>query len=717
MMKKILGLMLAAVCVFGNTQAAVTPIAGSTVPVVSTSEAPVWYTLMSSHLTETNRQYRFLKYDGSKLVTEQFTTGIPEAILSGSYMWRLESAGDGTESHVYLVNKESGLRITVPAGATAEDGSSAINTPLTMTGTGVVWDLQLSSSTGISTDCAANQYCFKYVDYSGNRAFLNAMDSGNEFGVTIYAAGVHQASGWFFYEANLDEGGDGGEGGDGQYNDYIVENPFETMIRLGRMTESNPIYTMPSGSSGSTYITSAITTGDGVMYPLGYVCSSQPSKHFVVISKATTLVSRGEAFDLVLTENSVPTSQTVTIYTDWNRDGEYEQVTGEPTIDSSVRSIKQTFIIPEDAELGKTRVRVRLESSTPSSADASVSGGRVYDFVIYVMENDGTRTDAFISVASSDSNLGSALIETAANESGRYEIGSEVTVRAVANEDTGSAVTFEGWYLGDEKVSDDAEYTFTVTASVYLIARFSTPQPVLEAPTVSTADAPIWYQIMNAHTDEDRRDRCIAYDETLTSTYGTELRAEKPANTTDKFLWRLEDAGNGYVYIINRGNGKRISCSSSDVNAQFGLSDTGNKFKIESSGNTNGSYTIIYEGMTGKYMNAQDDLWAIVIYNAGIGTGSGWYFYRVEVSEPSGIEDVASEAVTVRGTLDNGKVTLFDAPEGGNVTIVSLSGQMLGTFPITSAYAEYEIKYPEKFVLVLIESEESGRTVLKLYDK
>ncbi|MBO8438452.1 MAG: hypothetical protein IAC54_06100, partial [Bacteroidetes bacterium] len=197
MMKKILGLMLAAVCVFGNTQAAVTPIAGSTVPVVSTSEAPVWYTLMSSHLTATDRQYRFLKYDGSKLVTEQFTTGIPEAILSGSYMWRLESAGDGTESHVYLVNKESGLRITVPAGATAEDGSSAINTPLTMTGTGVVWDLQLSSSTGISTDCAANQYCFKYVDYSGNRAFLNAMDSGNEFGVTIYAAGVHQASGWF----------------------------------------------------------------------------------------------------------------------------------------------------------------------------------------------------------------------------------------------------------------------------------------------------------------------------------------------------------------------------------------------------------------------------------------------------------------------------------------------------------------------------------------
>lgn len=717
MMKKLLGLMLVAVCAFSGAQAAVTPIAGSIAPVVSTSEAPVWYTLMSSHLTASDRQYRFLKYDGSKLVTEQFTTGIPQAILSGSYMWRLESAGDGTESHVYLVNKESGMRISVPSGATAEDGSSAVNTPLTMNSTGTVWDLQLSSSTGLTTDCAENQYCFRYVDYTGARAYLNAMDAGTNFGLTIYAAGVHQASGWFFYEANLDEGGDSGSTDNEEVNEYIVENPFETMIRLGRMNPENPLYTMPSGSAGSTYVTSAITTGNGVMYPLGYVTSSQPSKHFIVISKATSLVARGEAFDLVLTENSVPSSQTVTIYTDWNRDGEYEEVAGDPVVDSSARSIKQTFIVPDNAELGKTRIRVRLESSQPSSASASVSGGRVYDFVIYVMEGDENRTDAFISVASSDSSLGTALIVTGANESGRYDIGTEVTVEAVPSQDTGSAVTFEGWYLGDEKVSDELLYTFTVSESIYLIAKFSVPQPVLEAPQVSTADSPIWYQIMNAHTQEDRRERYIAYDENTSSTYSTALRAEKPADTTDKFLWRLEDAGNGYVYIINRGNNKRISCASTEINAQFTVSEAGNKFKIESSGNTNGSYTIIYEGMTGKYMNAQDGLWAIVIYDAGIGTGSGWYFYRVEVSEPTGIETISTDEVAVKGTLDNGKITLFNAPEGGKITAVSLSGQMLGTYPVTSTSSEYNIKYPEKFVIVLVEGENGSKTILKLYDK
>ncbi len=718
MMKKILGLMLTVVCAFTGAQAAVTPVAGSTTPKVSTSEAPVWYTLMSSHMTETDRQNRFLKYNGTTIVTEQFSAGVPQAVLSGDYMWRLESAGDGTDSHVYLVNKSSGLRISVPSGATAEDGSSNVNTPLVMNSTGTVWDLQLSSSTGLSSDCAANQYCFKYIGYSGARAYFNAMGLGSDYGVTIYAAGVHQASGWFFYEAHLDEEeGGGDEEISGEAGEYIVENPFETMIRLGRMNDSNPIYTMPSGNGGSAYITSAITTGNGVMYPLGYVAGSQPGKHFVIVSKATSLVTQGEAFDLVITENVSPSSQTVTMYTDWNRDGVYEDAATEPVIDASAKSIKQTFNVPDDAKLGKTRIRVRIESSESSSANANVSGGRVYDFVIYVMEGDGDRTDAFVSVSSSDSDLGSAYIVTEANESGRYEIGSEVTVEAVINEDAAGAVTFEGWYLGDELVSEDLQYTFEVSGSTYLIARFSIPEPVLEAPVVSTADNPVWYQIMNAHTAAERSERCIAYDVNTDATYSTVLRAEKPADTTDKYLWRLEDAGNGYVYLINRGSDLRISCNSTEINAQFTVSETGSKFLIQPSGNSNGSYTIVYEGMNEKYMNAQDGLWAIVIYNAGIGTGSGWYFYRVDVSEPSGIENAVADETTVKGTLDNGKVTLFNAPEGGKVTAVSLSGQLLGTYPVTSAYSEYDIKYPERFVIVVVEDENGAKTILKLYDK
>ena len=190
--------------VSNSASAAVTPVAGySTDPKISTSENPVWYTMMSSHLTASTRQNRFLKWDeaNNRLCTEQYSNGIPASSLTEGHLWRLESANDGNESHVYLVNF-NGKRVFVPATAVAEDGDNPNrNTPLEMNETGSIWDLKTSTSTGISTDCAEGQYVLQFVDYSGERAFLNAMDGGElNFGVTVYAAGVHQASGWFFYE-------------------------------------------------------------------------------------------------------------------------------------------------------------------------------------------------------------------------------------------------------------------------------------------------------------------------------------------------------------------------------------------------------------------------------------------------------------------------------------------------------------------------------------
>ena len=190
--------------VSNSASAAVTPVAGySTNPQTSTAESPVWYTMMSSHLTASTRQNRFLKWDeaNNRLCTEQYSNGIPASSLTEGHLWRLESANDGNESHVYLVNF-NGKRVFVPATAVAEDGDNPNrNTPLEMNETGSVWNLTTSAATGLSGDCANGQYALQFVAYSGERAFLNAMDGGElNFGVTIYAAGVHQASGWFFYE-------------------------------------------------------------------------------------------------------------------------------------------------------------------------------------------------------------------------------------------------------------------------------------------------------------------------------------------------------------------------------------------------------------------------------------------------------------------------------------------------------------------------------------
>ena len=188
--------------VSNSASAAVTPVAGySTNPQTSTAESPVWYTMMSSHLSDATRQNRFLKWDGenNRLCTEQYSKGIPASSLTEDHLWRLESANDGTNTHVYLVNY-NGMRISVPSNATAEDGSTHVNTPLEMNETGSVWNLMTSAATGLSGDCADGQYALQFVGYTGNRAYLNATDGGINFGVTIYAAGVHQASGWFFYE-------------------------------------------------------------------------------------------------------------------------------------------------------------------------------------------------------------------------------------------------------------------------------------------------------------------------------------------------------------------------------------------------------------------------------------------------------------------------------------------------------------------------------------
>lgn len=42
-----------------SVKAAVNPIAGCVDPQVSTAEAPVWYTMMSSHMSDVTRQNRF----------------------------------------------------------------------------------------------------------------------------------------------------------------------------------------------------------------------------------------------------------------------------------------------------------------------------------------------------------------------------------------------------------------------------------------------------------------------------------------------------------------------------------------------------------------------------------------------------------------------------------------------------------------------------------
>ena len=84
---------------------------------------------------------------------------------------------------------------------------------------------------------------------------------------------------------------------DDSSNDYISSNPFETMIRLGRISEKSPVYQMPAGSANGGYISSATTSGDAVIYPLGYAKPNSPGSYFAIVSKETSLLFRTDHSD------------------------------------------------------------------------------------------------------------------------------------------------------------------------------------------------------------------------------------------------------------------------------------------------------------------------------------------------------------------------------------------------------------------------------------
>lgn len=112
MKKSLLAFLFTGIASAGFAQ--VTPPQGATQPATSTEAAPVWYAMMSSHITESDRQNRWMYYDGTTLATSQYADGLDgQDIDLTDYAWRLEADGD----NVRLVHYD-GLQVQVPANAT-----------------------------------------------------------------------------------------------------------------------------------------------------------------------------------------------------------------------------------------------------------------------------------------------------------------------------------------------------------------------------------------------------------------------------------------------------------------------------------------------------------------------------------------------------------------------------------------------------------------------
>lgn len=460
----------------------------------------------------------------------------------------------------------------------------------------------------------------------------------------------------------------------------------KSYILLGQMLQrnqnslKNPIYPVPCGTVNlNCYLKSAITVGDAVQSPLSYFCNEVPTSYYVNYSLTNTACERGKSFQLTLTSNKNSSAGSAYAYAfaDWNRDGIFETSLGKNEItELSTKETPGTFYpisVPADASLGKTRIRIYLTTTNLTTVNPTdvISSGHIYDFVLFTTENTGVSTSAMVAVSSNNTSWGTAIVKTESpNADGKYAIGSSVTVEAIP----AMNCEFAGWSNGLEIVSTDRNYTFNVNTSVYLIAVFKTLTATLEAPQTSTAAAPVWYQIKNAQTDT-RLNCFIAYETTIPAGYTTALRIQKPEDFTNKFLWRLQASTNGQVKLINRGTNKQITAATGAANEVLTVTDTGSDFQIVSSGNANGSYSVKYNSAADKLMNGGMSF-NLSLYNGGVGTGSGWYFYRVpDAALITGVQTLSNPIYKVYFSRDN--LCLEGMESGTQVCVYDMLGHIV----------------------------------------
>ena len=66
--------------------------------------------------------------------------------------------------------------------------------------------------------------------------------------------------------------------------------------------------------------------------------------------------------------------------------------------------------------------------------------------------------------------------------------------------------------------------------------------------------------------------------------------------------------------------------------------------------------------------------------------------------------------------LNNGVLRITGLDDTYKITIVNLTGQLLGMFQTTDTYFEDTIKYPENFIILVAESAQGQQYITKLYD-
>ena len=144
-------------------------------------------------------------------------------------------------------------------------------------------------------------------------------------------------------------------------------------------------------------------------------------------------------------------------------------------------------------------------------------------------------------------------------------------------------------------------------------------------PQLSTEEAPQWYAIMstNPAAGDGRESRFMKYDgqELVTEQYLSGL-TEETVNAT--LLWRLEDAGNGNIYLVSCNGGLRVNVGNEVTNGSnkfITMSEAGTTLHLMTSISTGVANTVegqyvLQDVRTESYMNVMN--WTDNSYKEGL---------------------------------------------------------------------------------------------------
>lgn len=222
------------------------------------------------------------------------------------------------------------------------------------------------------------------------------------------------------------------------------------------------VYSLPCGTLDQGYLTKLDIAGEQVLKELNYAASAKPSDYYNLYTVEKATVARGENFNLTATVANMDEGVTAYVYFDWNRDGLFETAYAYDK-----DQIEAEIAVPEDAVLGKSRMRVRITNNGLSDAEDDAVGS-IYDFIVNIAEPQAQRT---ITVQPNDPERGTAeiLVGEEPVQSYTCDYGQEVTVSAVPT----GPLEFISWKDNRTVVSTEHEYSFTVTENADLVACFS----------------------------------------------------------------------------------------------------------------------------------------------------------------------------------------------------------------------------------------------------